>query len=164
MRQSSAVRESLLVVGIASAVGLVVNGFFNPNGIPLLAEREYEILVPCPEPGGEVTPASAVEALTDSERAFWMDARSTQDFNRWHHPAAVNVTYDYLDPTPNPIIEKIARNIARSRAQRVFVYGDGDDPDTGEQLAREISGKGIRNVFFIRGGAPALQEQGGKSR
>jgi hypothetical protein len=160
----STVRESLVVVCIAGAAGLFVNEFLNPNGIPIIAEHEYEVLVPCPEPGGVVTPVSAVESLTGPEPVFWMDARSAEDFVRWHHPLAANVTYDYLDPTPDELIDALARRIARSRAQRVFVYGDGDDPDTGEQLAREISGKGIRNVFFVKGGARTLQEQMEKNR
>jgi hypothetical protein len=160
----STVRDSLVVLSVATAVSLFVNGFLNPNGIPIIAERAYEILVPCPEPGGVVTPVNAIESLTGSERVFWMDARSAADFKRWHHPQAANVAYDYLDPTPNHIIEELARKIARSKAQRVFVYGDGDNPDTGEQLAREISGKGIRNVFFIKGGAPALREHAGTNR
>ena len=70
----------------------------------------------------------------------------------------MNVPYDYLDPTPPQVLRELARAIARSRARRVVVYGDGDRPDSGEQLAREISGHGIRNVCFIVGGAPALQE------
>jgi hypothetical protein len=160
----STVRDSLVVASIAAAAGLFVNSFLNPNGIPLMAERPYDILVPCPEPGGEVTPVRVGEALTDSEGAFWVDARPPAEFGRWHHPQAVNVTYDYLDPTPDRIIEDLARSVARSKAQRVFVYGDGDDPDTGEQLARELSGKGIRNVFFIRGGAPKLREHSGMER
>jgi hypothetical protein len=160
----SAVRDSLLVVAIASAVALLVNGFLNPHAIPLIAEHEYETLVPCPEPGGKVTPVAAMESLAAPERTFWIDARPEEDFHRWHHAQAVNVTYDYLDPTPNHIIKELVHKIARSKAQRVFVYGDGDDPDTGEQLGREISGKGIRNVYFIKGGAPALHEEAEQDR
>jgi hypothetical protein len=37
-----------------------------------------------------------------------------------------------------------------------MVFGDGQDPDSGEQLARELAGRGIRNVRFVQGGAPAL--------
>jgi hypothetical protein len=39
----------------------------------------------------------------------------------------------------------------------VVVYGDGGAPDTGELLAREISGHGIKHVFFVEGGAPELR-------
>jgi hypothetical protein len=38
----------------------------------------------------------------------------------------------------------------------VIVYGDGGRPDSGEYLGKEISGRGIKNVYFIRGGAPAV--------
>jgi hypothetical protein len=38
------------------------------------------------------------------------------------------------------------------------VFGDGGNPDSGEQLAREIAGKGIRNVRFVEGGAPLLEK------
>jgi 3-mercaptopyruvate sulfurtransferase SseA len=45
--------------------------------------------------------------------------------------------------------------ITRSNAKRVIVYGDGDNPDSGREWARLLSGGGIRNVNFIDGGAPA---------
>jgi hypothetical protein len=47
--------------------------------------------------------------------------------------------------------------IAASGASQVVVFGDGKDPDSGEQLARELAGRGIRNVRFVQGGAPALE-------
>ena len=53
-------------------------------------------------------------------------------------------------------IESLAKAIARSRAQKVIVYGDGDDPDTGEQLGKEISGKGIKKRTGDRRQRPAL--------
>jgi hypothetical protein len=51
---------------------------------------------------------------------------------------------------------ELARSIAASGASRVVVYGDGGRPDSGEHLGREISGRGIKNVFFVRGGAAAV--------
>ena len=74
----------------------------------------------------------------------------------------MNVPFDYLDPTPKDVLKNLARKIAVSGARRVIVYGDGDIPDTGEQLGREIAGYGIRNVFFLRGGAPVLKEVAAK--
>ncbi len=64
--------------------------------------------------------------------------------------------YDWLDPVPETVLRELARSIAASRATRVVVYGDGGRPDSGEHLGREISGRGIRNVAFVRGGAAAL--------
>ena len=39
----------------------------------------------------------------------------------------------------------------------VAFHGEVSDPDSGEQLASAISAKGVRNVFFVEGGAPALR-------
>jgi len=39
----------------------------------------------------------------------------------------------------------------------VLICGDGDDPDSGELLAQEIAASGIKNVFFVSGGAKALR-------
>ena len=68
--------------------------------------------------------------------------------------------YDWLDPIPGADMQRLARAIAASRATRVVVYGDGERPDSGEHLGREISGRGIKNVSFVRGGAPALLGEG----
>ncbi len=156
----AALRDALLLTAVCSGLGLAVNAWFHPESIPLLAEEEYETLVPCPEPGGEVTPIQPDDPQIQAESTFAVDARAEAAFDDWHLEGAMRVTYDYLDPTPEEVIEELARRIARSRAQRVVVYGDGDDPDTGEQLGREISGKGIKNVFFVQGGAPALRAGG----
>ena len=78
-------------------------------------------------------------------------------FSTWRFRDAKSVTYDYLDPTPTSVIQDLARAIAKSRAKRVLVYGDGDIPDTGEQLGKEISSHGIKNVFYAKGGDKALQ-------
>ncbi len=149
-------RDAVVATVVFSALGLAVN-LVHPERIPFVAEKEYEILVPCPEPGGEVGALEPGDEVLSERSTFVVDARSREAFDKWRYRAAANVTYDYLDPTPPEILQELARSIARSGARRVAVYGDGDRPDTGEQLAKEISGHGIKNVSFIRGGAPALK-------
>jgi hypothetical protein len=39
----------------------------------------------------------------------------------------------------------------------VVVVGDGEDPDSGRELARELAGKGLKNMAYVTGGAPALK-------
>jgi len=152
-------RDALLITAACGAVGLLVN-LFHPEKIPYIAEEEYETLVPCPEPGGEVTPMEPADPALLAKETFVVDARAQEEHAGWSFRGAMNVPYDYLDPTPDEVIHELAKKIAKSRAQRVVVYGDGDRPDTGEQLGKEISGKGIKNVFFVKGGAPALKQPG----
>jgi hypothetical protein len=157
----SVIRDAAIAAAAATVVGLVVN-LFHPEKIPYIADEVYEILVPCPVPGGEVTPVEATDAMIEAPDTFIVDARPKDAFSKWRFKTATNLTYDYLDPTPTSSIKALARDIAGSRAHRVLVYGDGDTPDTGEQLGKEISGHGIKNVYFLKGGAPALQSRASK--
>jgi rhodanese-related sulfurtransferase len=151
-----ALRDAVIITAIAAAVGLLVN-LFHPEKIPYIAEEEYNILVPCPEPGGEVTPLEADDARVRAKDSFIVDARKRTEHQAWKLGEAMNIPYDYLEPIPDEALDKLIKGIQRSGAKRVVVYGDGKDPDSGEQAGKEISGKGIKNVFFIKGGAPALK-------
>jgi hypothetical protein len=146
---------ALVVASVGVAVGLTFNAL-RPDGLELIAREPYQTLVPCPEPGGPVAALEPGSPEIASSRSFVVDARSPEDFAAGHLEGAVNVPYDWLDPVPEERLEELARAIAASGATRVVVYGDGGRPDSGEHLGREISGRGIRNVFFVRGGAPAL--------
>jgi hypothetical protein len=151
-------RRSLLDAGVIVVVGtviaLVVN-FARVDGLLLVAQTPYQTLVPCPEPGGPVEALEPGSPEISSRGVFIVDARSHDEFDHRHLPGAVNLPYDWLDPVPEQSLLELARSIASSGATRVVVYGDGGRPDSGEHLGREISGRGINNVFFIRGGAPA---------
>ena len=143
------------MAALAAGAGLAANAL-RPAGLPLIARAPYETLVPCPEPGGEVTALEAGEALALRPRTVLIDARSGPESTAAAVPGALNVPYDWLDPTPEAVLRELARTVAASGASRVVVFGDGGRPDSGEHLARELSGRGIRNVTFVRGGAPAL--------
>jgi hypothetical protein len=146
--------DACLIVLTGIVVALVVN-FFRVDSLPLIARTQYETLVPCPEPGGPVAALDANAPEVASVKSFLVDARATSQFDTQHLPRAVNVHYDWLDPMPEETLAGLARSIAASGATLVVVYGDGGRPDSGEYLAKEISGRGIKNVHFIRGGAPA---------
>jgi rhodanese-related sulfurtransferase len=152
----AALRDAVVVAAGCAVVAVVVNAA-RPGGIPLVARAEYQILVPCPETTGHVEPVAAAVALAAGPRALRIDARTREAFDRWHPPGAMHVAYDYLAPVPPDTL----RRIASSGAREVVVYGDGGDPDAGEQLAMELAGRGIRNVRFVPGGAAALRKAAG---
>lgn len=158
MKPPTLARSALEAAGIglaAAGISLGVN-WMRPTGLPLVAEAPYETLVPCPEPGGPVEAVDSVDPGLRSPRSFLIDARGHEHFAAAHVEGAVNVPYDWLDPLPDDVLDGLARRIAASRATRVVAYGDGGRPDSGEYLGRELSARGIRNVFYVRGGASAL--------
>lgn len=147
--------EATVVTVVAVVVGIGVNAS-RPDGLPLVATTPYQILVPCPEPGGPVKAVASGDPELLAHRTFLVDARSAAQYEAWHLSGAVNLTYDWLDPVPEDGLLALAAEIAASGATRVVVYGDGGRPDSGEHLGREISGRGIKNVCFLSGGAPAV--------
>lgn len=106
---------------------------------------------PCEEAAADVDPIPKDDPRLES--ALFIDARDSSSYESWHEPGARNVFYDVLEPTSPEIIEEIAA----AQEPLVVVYGDGDNPDSGESLARELASYGVENVFFIEGGAPALK-------
>ncbi len=149
------IAEACVIVLCSMLLALTVNAL-RPHPLPLVARAPYQTLVPCPEPGGPVTAIAATSPEVRSPRSFVIDARSPEEFTTGHLPGAVSVPYDWLDPVPDGKLAALARAVAASGATRVVVYGDGGRPDSGEYLGKEISARGIRNVHFISGGAPAL--------
>ena len=144
--------ESILIIIISSVIALTFNTV-RKNGIQLVQKNEYEILVPCPEQTGEVTQLSNDSDLLFGPKSMVIDARSEQEFKSWHFERAINLFFDFLEP----INQGDIKMIISSGSQMVIVYGDGLNPDSGKELGKEISGKGIKNVFYIKGGAPLLK-------
>jgi hypothetical protein len=153
------VRDALVVLAACAAVGSVVN-LLRPHGIPFVQKTAYQILVPCPEAGADAPGIAANDPAIWEPRTLLIDARPAAEHAAWHPDQAVHLAFDYLAPAPKAEVDRIAA----SGATRVVVFGDGGDPDSGEQLARELAGAGIRNIFFVQGGAKPLAQTAAKSR
>lgn len=147
--------EASLVVLASAVIALAFNAA-RTGGLHLIAQNPYQTLVPCPEPGGPVKALDGGSPMIRSSRAFLIDARPRQEFNDGHLPGAESVPYDWLDPVSGEVLAELAGSVAASGATMVVVYGDGGRPDSGEHLGKELSGRGIKNVFFVRSGAPAV--------
>jgi rhodanese-related sulfurtransferase len=148
-----ALRDATIVTVVCTAIAISFNTL-RRDGIALIQRQGYQILVPCPVTEGEVEALGPESLKPDDPRTLFIDARDAAEYKRWHQNGAMSVRFDYLEPTDPAIVNKIAS----SGAKKVVVYGDGNDPDTGEQLAKEIAGKGIRNVAFISGGVATLRK------
>jgi len=147
------VRDAALVVILAAGLALGVNALRSSRGIPLVARQPYEVLVPCPEHQGKAEPLIPGAVRAGSAGDLLVDARETEAYQTWHPPSALSVPSDYLEPVSRGELNQVLFR----RPRRVIVLGDGENPDSGEQLARQLAGRGIKNVFFVTGGAPALK-------
>jgi rhodanese-related sulfurtransferase len=150
----SVIRDAILVTALSAGLALAYNALRPAGKIPLVADKPYEILVPCPEHVGKPARALGPDGLRVEEQGLALiDARDKESYDEWHLPGAISIPFDYLEPKPEE------KKVLRTHARKVVVYGDGENPDSGEQLAHAISGKGVKNVFFVKGGAPALRRK-----
>jgi rhodanese-related sulfurtransferase len=154
----SIARDAAIVTGLSTVLALGINAV-RSDGIRLVQKEEYEILVPCPEPVGDPDVMKADDARIKDSRSLVLDVRSAKEFESWHLEGSTNQPFDWLGPPVDEEVKTVAKQVASSRAQRVLVYGDGDDPDSGQEWAKLLSGANIKNVFYIEGGAPALNSE-----
>lgn len=146
-----ALRDALIVVAGCAALALGVNAA-RASGLPLVARVPYSIHVPCPDTRGETEPLQPTDARLALASTLVLDARPAKDFAAWHAPRAQSLPYDFLESVSKADLSRVLG----AKASMVAVYGDGEDPDCGRELAKELAGKGVRNVFYVEGGAPAL--------
>lgn len=152
-----AVRDATILVIAAVTIGVVSNMVRHKDKLSWIQATPYDLLVPCPEPVGQAQTIQANSPLVLDRTSLLIDARTSSDYAEWHIEHAINVPFDWLGPPVKDDVTRVTQMIARSNAKRVIVYGDGDNPDSGREWARLLSGGGIRNVNFIEGGAPAFR-------
>ncbi len=145
-------RDALLALLFSLILASAVNAF-RAEGLDWIAKQDYQILVPCPEPIGKVEPITPGQVLPLQKNDLLIDSRLASDFETRHAPGAIHLPYDFLTPVSQENLQQLIEKGAR----RIIVVGDGQIPDSGEELAKELSGQGIKNVFFIPGGFSKLQ-------
>jgi len=159
MSWRGALVEAAVIALAGGAIGLAVN-LLRPEPLPWRASFPYETLVPCPEPIGDAAPMLPDDPALDDPRTVLVSALDAAASRALPLPPRLVIPYDYLDEVPMADVKAVAA----VRGTRVLVIGDGQRPDSGEQLARELAWRGVRNVFFVQGGAPALTAARGDSR
>ena len=150
-------RDAAVTVLIAATLGVSANALRRNQKLQWVQDKPYDVLVPCSEPVGQAQSTRPDNPINLDRSSLLVDARAASDFALWHAPHAISAPFDWLGPPVHEEVMRMTQMVARSNAKRVVVYGDGDDPDSGREWARLLSGGGIRNVFFIEGGAPALR-------
>lgn len=152
------IKEAVIACFLFTVIAFTVNAI-RSDGLPLIADKPYDIFVPCPETLGTVEMIAPTDPRLTDGTAFIVDAREESDFNTWHLKDAICITFDYLDPISSEEIKNIAQNIVSSGKAILIVYGDGDGEmgSTGYELGRELAGSGIQHVYVVKGGADALK-------
>mgnify|MGYP001049198167 CR=1 FL=1 len=148
------VLQAIGLTGLACAIGLVVN-WARPQGLPLVADKPYEIYKPCPVVSAEAE-GVAVDALPQ-DLSGWVliDSRRERAFEQAHPAGARPVPYDPLQ-LPE---ESVLTELRREKAAGILVIGD-NQIDSGRLLGAELAGAGLRGVRYLQGGFDAWRAAG----
>lgn len=157
-RVTVVLRDAAIVSALSAVLALGFNAL-RSESLPLVALEEYRILVPCPVALAKIESMSPGDPRLADEANLVIDARDESEFSAWHLPGARNLVNDFITDVPAETVDALVEEILENRTPRLVVYGDGGRPDSGEDLGKLLAGKGLKNVFFIEGGAPALQPQ-----
>lgn len=154
------IKQATLLAAVAALLAFGTNAV-RADGLSLVAQKDFEIVVPCPEPVGAATEIGPEDPRLRDPNTLIIDARAREEYESWHLASAINAPFDWLaeQDAITAQSQQIARDIARTRKHALVVYGDGGDPDSGRQWAVSLNSAGIRNVFYVRGGAPALHPE-----
>ncbi len=146
--------STFALVALPALLGILVNAL-RVNGIPLIAEHPYEILLPCPMEQVEVESVSVADVLHG--QVLFIDARPQDSYEKSHIPGAISLPYDDL-AEPSAADLQPVRN---ARAERIVVYGELDQSfDIGHQQASDLAAAGLPRVFYLAGGFGAWLEAG----
>ena len=159
MSPIATLRDAAIALALSAIAAITFNAL-RSQGLEFIVFQDYEVFVPCPEPVGEAEPLDPSQVRWGEDDELVLDARSPYQYKKWHPEGVRNVPFDFL----LPVEEGVLRSIVQGRLERVLVYGDGLVPDTGEQLARELSSRGIKNVYYIKGGITGIKQQTGEGR
>lgn len=146
--------RALVLVGLACAVGLVINEA-RSRGLPLLADEPYQIYVPCPVVSTEAAAMTVGELPADLTGWILIDSRQPEEFALAHPAGARLLSYH---PLESPA-ENVLAGLRREQATGILVIGD-TAIDSGRLLGAELAGAGLRGVHYLQGGFEAWHASG----
>lgn len=154
------------IVAASFAVAVVTNAA-RTDGIPLVAEVEYDIFSECADSDEKAEAASAGSLGAEKDGVLYVDARPAEAFAAERVAGAVNAPYSVLFGASPEAIAAVKAEAAKRGAKVIVVYGGIVDPaapdgtvDVARPLADQLLESGIPGVKHVPGGLEALKKSG----
>jgi rhodanese-related sulfurtransferase len=162
---NTTVKQSLILLVLAAALGLVVN-LVSPNRIDYIGKfRDLHtgsapIVPPSAAPGDppfiDVNEAQMEHATS---KTLFIDARNPEDFDCGTIPGAINIPFEQL---PEGDLGKYFDSTLHgiSKNYPIIVFCSGEECDMSTQLARNMQRVGYTNLAIFFGGAREWEKFG----
>jgi len=157
--------QAFIIVAGAGAVAVVTN-LARSDGIPLVAEVEYDIFAKCEDSEADSQAVDAAQLAERGDRILYVDARPADLYSAERVAGSINVPFTSVLSGADP--EDLARVAqAAKEAAEVVVYGTFPDPyapgeevDVGRSLAEQLIEAGVEEVRHVEGGLEVLKKSG----
>ncbi|MGC9194299.1 MAG: rhodanese-like domain-containing protein [Syntrophobacteraceae bacterium] len=141
-----ALKQSLLIVLIATAVSLLVN-HFRPNGLPLVPPRTSKKASSGSQNLGPLLVSlDEARALFFAHGAVFIDARSAQVYRLGHIQGALNLPAQGFDKQFPAVKSKVSPD------SFVIAYCDGEHCSLGREVAMQLLAGGYSHVAVLVNG------------
>lgn len=148
------------------AVALATNAA-RPDGIPVVAEVEYDIFSKCEDSGARAEAAAEGAPAAGAGAVLYVDARPAEAFAAERAAGAVSAPYSVLFGASPEAIAAVKAEAAKRAAKEIVVYGEIPDPaapgaavDVARPLADQLLEAGLPGVKHAPGGLGALKKSG----
>jgi hypothetical protein len=167
LRVTLRIAVQALIIVLAAAGVATATDLARPDGIPLVAELEYDIFAPCVDSAAEAQAATAKDLGTTGASILYVDARPAEAFAAEHAEGAVNAPYSVLFGASPEIIAAVKAEAAARKVKEIVVYGEISEPGSdggavgvAKPLAEQLVESGLPGVKHFAGGLPALKKSG----
>jgi len=154
------VLETVLIIGIATAVSLVVNSI-SPNGIALLGQWDKTEGVVSAKAhnqkelaGIEIKDSYTAKRIFDNHEAIFVDARSQEQFEGGHIKGAISLPVWDIESEIEAFIAQYPEN------QPFVIYCSGRECEDSHTLAQHLLDVGYSAIRVYIDGFPAWKAEG----
>jgi rhodanese-related sulfurtransferase len=159
--------QSAGIVVVTALIAIGTNAV-RSDGIPLIAEIEYEIFAPCKDSEAESEAANLDDLAAGGDDAvLYVDARPAEAFTLEHVKGSINIPYSVLFGASADDVAKVKQEVAARDAKTVVVFGKYAEPgstdqavDLAESLAQQLIEAEIPGVKHLEGGLEELKKTG----
>jgi len=155
------------VIVIAAAGVAMATDLARSDGIPLVAQVEYDIFSQCADSDVETQAASAADLGAKGAAILYVDARPAEAFAAERATGAVNAPYSVLFGATPEAIAAVKAEAAARKATEIVVYGELAEPgsesgavDVAKPLADQLVESGLKDAKHFAGGLAALKKSG----
>ena len=166
LRTAPRIAAQALIVVLAAAGAAIASNLVRSDGIPLVAEVEYDIFALCADSEAQAEAASASDLGAGGASVLYVDARPAEAFAAERAEGAVNAPYSVLFGAAPEAIAAVRAEAAARKVKEIVVYGalaepgSADAVDVAKPLADQLVESGLEGVKHLPGGLEALKKSG----